>query len=63
MSNTPRTDKEAFPGEWEDEVVSAEFARELEIELAFAKNAVLDIREWTPEQWKDIYTRDREVFP
>jgi len=56
MSNTPRTDKEAFPGEWEDEVVSAEFARELEIELAFAKNAVLDIREWTPEQWKDICT-------
>ena len=33
MSDTPRTDKEAFPGEWEDEVVSAEFAREIETEL------------------------------
>ena len=31
--STPRTDAEVFPGEWEDEVVPASFARELELEL------------------------------
>ena len=57
MSNTPRTDAEEYwdNGEEED-VVPSWLARVLERELAFAKNAVLDIREWTPEQWKDICT-------
>jgi len=32
---------------------------ELEKELAFAKNAVLELREWTPEQWEDLCTIQR----
>ena len=39
-------------GDYEDEVRAK--VLELETELAFAKNAVLEIREWTPEQWNRI---------
>ena len=32
MSDTPRTDAEAYPGEWEAEAVDAEVSRKLERE-------------------------------
>ncbi len=65
MSNTPRTDaahdKTLTPAyEYAGAESEAwEFARTLEGELAFAKNAVLEIREWTPERWADICTLAR----
>ena len=55
MTMTPRTDAEASI--WNTgETVNADFARKLETELAFAKNAVLEIREWTPDRWADLCT-------
>ena len=40
MSDTPRTDKVAFPGEWESEAVDAEFARGLEREIEDQQNRI-----------------------
>ena len=42
MSTTPRTDLHVYGSEWE-QVVSADFARQLERELAEAKAVVADV--------------------
>ena len=53
MSDTPRTDEEAYPGQWEDEVVSALFVRKLERE---ADQLAIELK-----RMGDVYAQAKEI--